>query len=368
MRDVLRAGADKVSLNTRAVADPALITACAARFGSQAVVVAIDARAVPFDADRPSGFEVVVKGGRESTGLDAIDWAARAVELGAGELLVTSIDRDGTKSGFDTPLLRAITSRVGVPVIASGGASGPADFVTAVVDGGADAVLAAGIFHRGEATIGEVKAAMAAAGLPVRAVRQRASRMTAITPGPVDLASSLEPVAVAWGAEGLVAGVVQDVADGRVLMVGWLDAEALAATLATGEVHFHSRSRGTLWRKGETSGNVLRLHSLAVDCDGDALLLGVEPAGPTCHRETRSCFDADGETVTAGGRPQGFAWLESLWSTIAAPSGGPARGLVHRHAARRRRGSRGPQGRRGGDRGAPRGQERRGRAERRSTA
>ena len=88
-------------------------------------------------------------------------------------------------------------------------------------------------------------------------------------------------------------GVVQDVADGRVLMVGWLDVEALAATLGTGDVHFHSRSRGRLWRKGETSGNVLRLRSLALDCDGDALLIGAEPLGPTCHRETRSCFDPD---------------------------------------------------------------------------
>jgi cyclase len=173
MRDVLRAGADKVSLNTRAVADPGLITACAARFGSQAVVVAIDARAVPVDAAHGSGFDVVVKGGRESVGLDAIDWAVRAVEAGAGELLVTSIDRDGTKSGFDTVLLRAISERVEVPVIASGGASGPADFVTAVREGGADAVLAAGIFHRREVSIAEVKAAMAAAGLPVRAVAPR---------------------------------------------------------------------------------------------------------------------------------------------------------------------------------------------------
>ncbi|MEW6225475.1 MAG: bifunctional phosphoribosyl-AMP cyclohydrolase/phosphoribosyl-ATP diphosphatase HisIE [Chloroflexota bacterium] len=119
---------------------------------------------------------------------------------------------------------------------------------------------------------------------------------------------------MAWGGDGLVAGVVQDVADGRVLMVGWLDAEALAATLAGGEVHFHSRSRGRLWRKGESSGNVLRLRSLALDCDGDALLLGVEPAGPTCHRGTRSCFDADDPPATDPA--QGFAWLESLWATI----------------------------------------------------
>jgi imidazole glycerol-phosphate synthase subunit HisF len=169
MRDVLRAGADKVSLNTRAVADPELVTRCAARFGSQAVVVAIDARRIAVaDPSIPSGFEVVVKGGREPVGLDAVAWALRCVELGAGELLVTSIDRDGTGSGFDVALLRAISSRVHVPVIASGGAARPEHFVEAVLEGGADAVLAAGIFHRSEVTIGEVKAAMAAAGLPVR--------------------------------------------------------------------------------------------------------------------------------------------------------------------------------------------------------
>jgi cyclase len=192
MRDVLRAGADKVSLNTAAVGDPTLIGRCAARFGSQAVVVAIDARRrssadhdaaawAPSRVGDPSrlelvaGWEVVVKGGREATGLDAVAWAERAVELGAGELLVTSIDRDGTGAGFDTDLLRAITGRVLVPVIASGGAAGPADFVAAVRDGGADAVLAASIFHRRIHSIASVKAAMAAAGLPVREVPQVAA-------------------------------------------------------------------------------------------------------------------------------------------------------------------------------------------------
>jgi imidazole glycerol-phosphate synthase subunit HisF len=173
MRDVLRAGADKVSLNTRAVADPYLISRCAARFGSQAVVVAIDARRVPKASATealPSGFEVVVRGGRDPVGLDAISWASQAVALGAGELLITSIDRDGTGTGFDTALLRAIAGRVNVPVIASGGAAGAADFVAAVRDGGADAVLAAGIFHRREVSIAEVKRGMADAGLPVRAV------------------------------------------------------------------------------------------------------------------------------------------------------------------------------------------------------
>jgi phosphoribosyl-ATP pyrophosphohydrolase/phosphoribosyl-AMP cyclohydrolase len=120
---------------------------------------------------------------------------------------------------------------------------------------------------------------------------------------------------VAFGPDGLVPAVVQDATDGRVLMVAWMDAEALAATVSTGEVHFHSRSRERLWRKGETSGNVLRLVELAVDCDGDALLVTADPAGPTCHRGTRSCFDRDG---APGERStQGFAWLETLWGTIA---------------------------------------------------
>jgi cyclase len=165
MRDVLRAGADKVSLNTAAVAEPELVTACARRFGSQAVVVAIDALATGDGA-----WDVVVKGGRERTGLDAVAWARQVAAMGAGELLVTSIDRDGTQSGYDTRLLRAISDSVTVPVIASGGAAGPDDFVAAVVDGGADAVLAASIFHRRQHAIADVKAAMAAAGLSVRAV------------------------------------------------------------------------------------------------------------------------------------------------------------------------------------------------------
>ncbi len=164
MRAVLRAGADKVALNTAAVADPALVGRCAERFGQQAVVVAIDARRRPDGA----GWEVIVRGGRDATGLDAPTWAERAAALGAGELLVTSVDRDGTQAGFDTELLRAITTRVRIPVIASGGAAGPADFVAAVRDGGADAVLAASIFHRRIHAIADVKQAMAAAGLPIR--------------------------------------------------------------------------------------------------------------------------------------------------------------------------------------------------------
>ncbi len=180
MRDVLRAGADKVSFNTAAVATPELLTSCAERFGSQAVVCAIDARRAG-SVGEPAGagtgssaaeprWEVVTHGGRRPTGLDAVGWAQRVVALGAGELLVTSMDRDGTRSGFDTELLAAIATRVRVPVIASGGAAGPEDFVIAVREGRADAVLAASIFHRRLHSIASVKAAMAAAGLPVRPI------------------------------------------------------------------------------------------------------------------------------------------------------------------------------------------------------
>ncbi len=121
---------------------------------------------------------------------------------------------------------------------------------------------------------------------------------------------------VAFPATGLVPAIVQDAGDGRILMLAYMDAEALAVTLETGEAHFHSRSRDRLWRKGETSGNTLHVVGLSIDCDGDALLLTVEPHGPTCHRGTRSCFDADGAPATASSA-QGFAWLESLWATIA---------------------------------------------------
>lgn len=118
-----------------------------------------------------------------------------------------------------------------------------------------------------------------------------------------------------YGDDGLVPAIVQDAADGRVLMLAWMDEAALSATLETGEVHFHSRSRNALWKKGETSGNVLRLVSIAQDCDRDALLVTADPVGPTCHRGTRSCFDSEG--APAERSTEGFVWLESLWSTIA---------------------------------------------------
>jgi phosphoribosyl-AMP cyclohydrolase / phosphoribosyl-ATP pyrophosphohydrolase len=136
---------------------------------------------------------------------------------------------------------------------------------------------------------------------------------------PLPSLADLDLSGVRYGPEGLVAAVVQDETDGRVLMVAWQDQEALAATLRTGEAHFHSRSRGRLWRKGEESGNVLTVTGIAFDCDADAVLITARPAGPTCHTGTRSCFDAGASTGTpapGAGTPQGLAWLERLWATI----------------------------------------------------
>jgi len=164
---LLRAGADKVSLNTAAVARPDLLAEAARRFGSQCVVLSVDARRAPGAAGLPSGFEVTTHGGSRGTGIDAVAWAGRAVGLGVGEILLNSMDADGTKAGFDLELIRAVRAAVTVPVIASGGAGELAHFAPAV-GAGADAVLAASVFHFGQLRIADVKAALRAAGHCVR--------------------------------------------------------------------------------------------------------------------------------------------------------------------------------------------------------
>lgn len=164
MQGVLRAGADKVAINSAAVQRPRLIRNCARAFGSQCVVVAIDARR------HGEGWTVHTHGGRVDVGVDALEWAARAARLGAGELLVTSMDRDGTNIGYDLPLLEAIRRRVAIPIIASGGAGSPEDLAEALGPGRADAVLAASMFHRNAYSVGSVKQALADLGIPVRRV------------------------------------------------------------------------------------------------------------------------------------------------------------------------------------------------------
>ncbi len=163
IRALLNAGADKVSINTAAVQNPALIAEASGRYGAQCIVAAIDAR-----QSAPGRWEVYTHGGRTPTALDAVAWARRVTELGAGEILLTSMDRDGVKSGFDLALTRAVVDAVDVPVIASGGVGALQHLIDGIIVGGADAVLAASIFHYGEFTVGEAKKVMAAAGIEIR--------------------------------------------------------------------------------------------------------------------------------------------------------------------------------------------------------
>ena len=167
MRAILRSGADKISINSAAVGDPDLITRGAVEFGSQAVVVAIDARLNPGAVDQ---WEVFVSGGRTPTGIDAVQWAIEAERRGAGEILLTSMDGDGTQEGYDIRLTRVISDAVNIPVIASGGAGSLAHFAQALTAGGADAALAASLFHYKQLTIAEVKSYLAAAGIQIRPI------------------------------------------------------------------------------------------------------------------------------------------------------------------------------------------------------
>jgi imidazoleglycerol phosphate synthase cyclase subunit/phosphoribosyl-ATP pyrophosphohydrolase len=270
----LRAGADKVSINTRAVEDPRFVEESARTFGSQCIVVAVDVR--KRKKGRKIFWEVVTHGGRNPTGLSALEWVQRVESLGAGEILLTSMDQDGTRQGYDIPLLQEVTSRVKIPVIASGGAGSPEDMVVAVEKGGAKAVLAASIFHFGFYRIREIKGYMELRKIPVRPI-------PAILPkGVSDLFSGSEDL--------LYPVIVQDRWSGEVLMSAWVNKTALLRSYSTGIAHFYSRSRKALWKKGETSGNYLLLYDIYLDCDTDTFLYLVTPLGPACHTGERSCF------------------------------------------------------------------------------
>jgi cyclase len=179
VRRILAAGADKVTMNTAAVQDPELVRRCAARFGAQCIVVAIDAKRVAASGEegRPPVWEVYVHGGRTPTGIDALAWAVRAAELGAGEFMLTSMDRDGTRDGYDLELTRAVARAVDIPVIASGGVGTLQHLADGLTRGEADAVLAASIFHFGTYSIAETKAYLAAQGIPVRVVAETPARV-----------------------------------------------------------------------------------------------------------------------------------------------------------------------------------------------
>ena len=304
---LLDAGADRVTVNTAAVLDPSLVTRLAERFGAQCVVVAVDAKK---DGGR---FVVSTHGGRKVTEVELGAWVAEVTARGAGEILLTSMDADGTKAGFDLAMLKAARAVTTLPIVASGGAGEPGHFAPAVLEGGADAVLAASVFHDRLFSVGMVKRAMAKAGVPVRPA----------------IPAGLEEVA--YDGRGLVPVVVRDAATGEVLTLAWANDEALALTVETRETHLFSRSRNALWKKGETSGNVQRVVGVSLDCDRDAALYDVEPAGPACHTGAATCF-APIDAIPAGRAPAAtrasadpFA-LGPLFDVVAARKASPEPG------------------------------------------
>ena len=282
IRMILQAGADKVSLNSSAIADPDLVRQASERFGSQCIVVAIDVRR---QAD--GSFEVMAAGGTKPTGLEAVAWAKEVDRLGAGEILLTSMDKDGTKSGYDIEITRAIADAVSIPVIASGGAGSLDDFYEGLTSGGAEAVLAASLFHFGEIRIDQLKDYLALRGLPIR--RPGMSDNSTDYPAPARLP------AVDWsllkkGRDGLVCAIIRDYANGEILMQAWMNQEAWDQTLKTGLMHYYSRSRDKQWLKGETSGHFQQVREIRADCDADTLLIDVLQLGAACHTGSRSCF------------------------------------------------------------------------------
>jgi cyclase len=351
---VLAAGADKISVNSPALDEPDLIDALAARFGSQCVVIGIDCRR----ADDAMHAEVWRDTGApdraRASGRELLDWVREVGARGAGEIVLNCMRADGARSGYDLATTRAVRAATTLPLVASGGAGTAEHFADVLLDARADAALAASVFHSGEIRIAELKCY-----LMQRGCRMRPVSTDMATGSPCDLAERQFPLVIPakagiprllpgkaeldsgfrrndglgpaisscsmnatdiradgelaasldWDkAGGLVPLIVQHHHDGRVLMLGYTDRDALERTLATGDVHFFSRSRDALWRKGETSGNRLRVVTLTADCDRDALLCQALPTGPTCHRGTASCFD---DAVPA------HAWLNTLESVIA---------------------------------------------------
>ena len=318
LQALLSAGADKVCINTALVRRPELCAEAAQKTGSQCVVAAVDARrvspeqpplapreapawladhpelALPPIEEMPPGalrFEVYTHGGRRPTGVDAVAWAGWLAALGAGEILLTSMDQDGSRAGYDLELTRAVAGAVPVAVIASGGVGHLDHLRAGGAEGGADAVLAASIFHFGDYTVDEARRYLAAHDLPVR-------DLPPFDPAPAWLG------ALRFDAEGRVPVVVQG-REGQLQMLAWADGPALAAAARSGLATFYSRSRQRRWVKGGTSGHLLHLEGLRLDCDGDAVIYQVRGDAAACHTGAQSCFyrELDLSTGTWEGSP-----------------------------------------------------------------
>jgi phosphoribosyl-AMP cyclohydrolase len=234
---------------------------------------------------RPPKWELFTHGGRKPTGLDALEWARKMEELGAGEILLTSMDRDGAKIGFDLNLTRAIVDAVNIPVIASGGVGNLHHMVDGVKIGGADAVLAASIFHFGEYTVEQAKHFMAEQGHRGKTVSEKT------IPGRPGDRHDAWLNKINWSDDGLVPAIAQDAETGDILMVAWMNREALKRTVELGEAVYWSRSRKKLWHKGEESGHTQKVLEMRLDCDEDVLLMKIEQIGGiACHTGRRSCF------------------------------------------------------------------------------
>lgn len=255
IRKCLGAGAAKVSINSAAVKNPQLIENAAREFGKRCIVLAIDGKEVDGVA------RVFIEGGRTNTGMDLIEWAKKCEKLGAGEILLTSMDADGVQTGYDIKMTKAVSDAVSIPVIASGGCGSVQDIVNVFDQTNCAAALVASLLHFGKATVEEIK----------QELNKEKSAMQKI--------------------EGIIPGIVQDFYSGRVLMLGYVNQESYEIMQKEGRTCFWSRSRKQLWRKGETSGNVQIIKNMAFDCDNDTLLIQVEQTGAgACHKGTFSCF------------------------------------------------------------------------------
>ena len=292
-RQMLEMGADKVSIGSAAVKNPNLILETSRKFGSKKVVIAIDVKKVDDE------YHVYIQGGKKDTGLEAISWAKEVEKLGAGEILLTSMDADGTKKGYDIEITKKISDAVDIPVIASGGAGKMEDFLEAFTIGGAHAALAASLFHFKEVDIGELKDYLYGEGVNIRRGK-----------GDMELLKEIK-----FDEKGLIPAIVQDIKTKEVLMMAYMNEESLKKTLETNKTWFWSRSRQELWNKGATSGNIQKVVQVDYDCDGDSLLVLVEQKGVACHTGERSCFYNSIYKTTEEGAV-GSEVLEQLYKII----------------------------------------------------